>query len=264
MHWACAKIERAESDISDEDLCNLLQSKLCKEKNISYRKIARVAANVNRPSLAAKLLEFEPLASNRTNMLLELQQNGKALASAIHSRDTNLVYKTLFAIKSRLIPQNESSDAKNESEENFLKLLIAVPDARILLESHLQKHSTEIKRKAIDPFVKSTDSKVMARHLDADSSLFDGFLAKLYDYTEEHTKAANLMAKLAYTSPTLSKRLDRMNFCQEMYAVSARSKSSSKDGQIAAKFWRLCRLNTATYLRYYKLILKKSLAPAPS
>ena len=62
---------------------------------------------------------------------------------------------------------------------NFLKLLIAVPDARILLESHLQKHSTEIKRKAIDPFVNSTDSKITARHTDVDSSLFDGFLAKL-------------------------------------------------------------------------------------
>eukprot|EP00945_MAST-04E_sp_MAST-4E-sp1_P002931 g2931.t1 len=236
VHWACAKVERTKSHISDDELCTLLETKLCSEKNISYRKIARVAANVNRPVLAAKLLEFEPLASNRTNMLLELQQNGKALASAVHSRDTNLVYKTLFAIKSRLIPQDESSGAQNDCEESFLKLLIAVPDACILLESHLHKYSTEIKRKALDPFLKSADSKILSGRPDTESSMFDGFLAKLYDYTEEHTKAANLMAKLAYNSPSLSKRLDRMNFCQEMYAVSARSSSNGKDGQLTAKF----------------------------
>jgi hypothetical protein len=222
IHWACVKVDEALPMTTDEELRDALQEKLRQAKNISYRKIARVAANTKRPLLAAMLLDFEPLASNRTNMLLELQQNDKALESAVLSRDTNLVFKTLFAIKSRMIPRDDSDEAKTECEQAFFQLLMKVPAACTLLESYLSRNSTEIRRKAANDSV--------------EFELFDGLLAKLYDYTEQHSKAANFMAKLAYSSPSLSRRLDRMNFCEEMYAIASHAASNQRDGQASAQF----------------------------
>ena len=227
IHWACVKIDLSPRHVSDEEICVNLQKQLHTANHINYGKIARKASNVNRPLLAAKLLEHEPKASNRTNMFFELHQYEKALVSAIESNDTNIVFSTLFAIKSSMIPRDNSDIAKQESEEQFLNLIVKVPAACSLLESYLNR--TQWRKRRVQKIIDSNgnDFNGIDNAGESESGIFDGFLAKLYDYTEQRTKAANLMAKLSYGREPISRRLDGMNVCTEMYAVAAKQQSSS-------------------------------------
>ena len=227
IHWACVKIQLAPKYMNDTELCNNLQNQLKKGKFINYGKIARQAAHANRPLLAAQLLEHEPKASNRTSMFFELQQYEKALVSAIESNDANIVFKTLFAIKGTMLPRDKSEQAKRDSEEEFLNLIVRVPNACTLLESYLNRTQWR-KRRAQKVMGNDTMSPEYNNNNNVavgESGIFDGFLAKLYDYTEQRTKAANLMAKLSYSREPISRRLDGMNVCTEMYAVAAKQSS---------------------------------------
>ena len=58
MHWACAKISAA-SGIPDDQLLEILDSKLKPQKHLQYTVIANHAQSAGRRHLAAQLLSYE-------------------------------------------------------------------------------------------------------------------------------------------------------------------------------------------------------------
>lgn len=66
---------------------------------IQYSEIANRAADEGRKDLAVALLDFEPRAVEQVPLLLKLGQPEDALAKAINSGDSDLVYMAIFHMK---------------------------------------------------------------------------------------------------------------------------------------------------------------------
>ena len=107
-------------------------------------------------------------------MFFELHQYEKALVSAIESNDTNIVFSTLFAIKSSMIPRDNSDIAKQESEEQFLNLIVKVPAACSLLESYLNR--TQWRKRRVQKIIDSNgnDFNGIDNAGESESGIFDG------------------------------------------------------------------------------------------
>ncbi|CAL1699596.1 unnamed protein product [Somion occarium] len=110
-HWACAKILRSrpsattsDSGVDDEAVCASIVEKFEKlgGADVSYAEIARKAWEVGRTELATKLLDHEPRASDQVPLLLSMKEDRLALAKAVESGDTDLVYHVLLHLQKRL------------------------------------------------------------------------------------------------------------------------------------------------------------------
>ncbi|KAF7789677.1 hypothetical protein EIP86_000623 [Pleurotus ostreatoroseus] len=110
-HWACAKILRsrptstsADTGVDDQVICDAIVQKFEKVGGVevSYAEIAKKAWEVGRTELATKLLDYEPRASDQVPLLLNMKQDRLALAKAVESGDTDLVYHVLLNLQRRL------------------------------------------------------------------------------------------------------------------------------------------------------------------
>ncbi|KAJ1900064.1 Vacuolar protein [Kickxella alabastrina] len=98
IHWACAKI-RASSTLDDDALYRVLRERLdhLQPAGISsYVDIAEVANTCGYQRLAIKLLQHEPRAANQVPLLISMGQEEAAMAEAIRSGDSDLVYFVIF------------------------------------------------------------------------------------------------------------------------------------------------------------------------
>lgn len=75
MDWACCKVE--QSNLDENQLFEVLKSKLEKEKSIPYNEIAQKAILVNKETLAQKLLTLEICPAKRVSVYLLMNQDKK-------------------------------------------------------------------------------------------------------------------------------------------------------------------------------------------
>ncbi|KAK2461284.1 hypothetical protein APHAL10511_006811 [Amanita phalloides] len=113
-HWATAKILRSKPttigtgpDVelgNDEEVCRVIVEKFQQVGgvDISYADIAKRAWEAGRTGLATKLLDYESKASDQVPLLLSMKEDRLALAKAVDSGDTNLVYQVLLDLYKRL------------------------------------------------------------------------------------------------------------------------------------------------------------------
>ncbi|KAF8887599.1 vacuolar protein sorting-associated protein 16 [Infundibulicybe gibba] len=113
-HWASAKIMRSRPTTSgvgkdaelsgDDEVCKLIVEKFQQlgGADVSYADIARRAWEVGRAGLATKLLDYESKASDQVPLLLAMKEDKLALAKAVDSGDTDLVYHVLLQLHKKL------------------------------------------------------------------------------------------------------------------------------------------------------------------
>jgi len=77
FHWACEKIKHARStETTDKELCDAVLEKFKGCPSIDYAKVARHAAEQERPHLATRLLDHEPRSHAQVQVLLQLSREG--------------------------------------------------------------------------------------------------------------------------------------------------------------------------------------------
>ncbi|GJE94839.1 vacuolar protein sorting-associated protein 16 [Phanerochaete sordida] len=110
-HWACAKILRSkptsagkDAGLDDDSVCKSIVEKFetLGASGVSYAEIAQKAWEVGRTELATKLLDHEPKPSDQVPLLLNMKEDRLALAKAVESGDTDLVYHVLLHLQRRL------------------------------------------------------------------------------------------------------------------------------------------------------------------
>lgn len=100
VHWARQKVRKSSDD--DQDICNEIVQRLKSKRGISFEEIAQAAFEEGRGKLATELLEQEPRAAKQVPLLMNVNEDLKALDKAIESGDTDLVYHVLLHLKKKL------------------------------------------------------------------------------------------------------------------------------------------------------------------
>jgi hypothetical protein len=80
-------------------VCELIRAKLSGIASVSYADIAATADSVGRRKLATMLLDFEPRAADQVPLLLKMREGGLALAKAVDSGDTDLMFLALLDLR---------------------------------------------------------------------------------------------------------------------------------------------------------------------
>jgi len=99
-HWACYKVQ--SKSVSDDQVAMAISQKLGDTPGVSYSEIANRAIECGRTELAIKLLNFEAKAGEQVPLLMKMKRDKLALAKAIESGDTDLVYTVLLHLKEDL------------------------------------------------------------------------------------------------------------------------------------------------------------------
>ncbi|TIB73013.1 hypothetical protein E3Q08_01739 [Wallemia mellicola] len=104
VHWANAKIYASDHTIPDEELSVSITERIASVTNtfVGWSDIAKVAYEVGRVSLATKMLDREPRASEVVPQLKRMKEDRLALLKAIQSSDPDLVIDVLLHLRSRL------------------------------------------------------------------------------------------------------------------------------------------------------------------
>ncbi|PSK43119.1 hypothetical protein B9Z65_7073 [Elsinoe australis] len=100
VHWARQKVRKSADD--EETICRDIVEKLKTKRGVSFEEIAQAAYDEGRGSLAVELLEHEPRAGKQVPILLNVEEDTRALDKAIESGDTDLVYHVLLHLKNKL------------------------------------------------------------------------------------------------------------------------------------------------------------------
>lgn len=100
VHWARHKVRHAGGQ--EDEICAEILARLKDKRGISFEEIAQAAFDEGRAKLATDLLSHEPRAGKQVPMLLNVQEDVKALDKAIESGDTDLVYHVLLHLRKKL------------------------------------------------------------------------------------------------------------------------------------------------------------------
>ncbi|WFD26067.1 Vacuolar protein sorting-associated protein 16 [Malassezia nana] len=102
LHWARAYIARARISDDDERVAQTIIARFQRARTLRYADIARTAWQAGRARVASLLLEHELRALDQVPLLLQMQEHSTALARAVESGDTDLIYHVLFVLQSRM------------------------------------------------------------------------------------------------------------------------------------------------------------------
>ncbi|PFH49934.1 hypothetical protein AMATHDRAFT_146515 [Amanita thiersii Skay4041] len=159
-HWAIAKILKSRPKIAavaqegelggDDEVCKVIVEKFQQlgGADVSYADIAKRAWEAGRTTLATKLLDHEPKASDQVPLLLSMKEDRLALMKAVDSGDTDLVYQVLLSLHKRL----PLGDFFHLIEDGGQKL---APASRLL-----QVYAREQNREMLRDFYYSDDRRV--------------------------------------------------------------------------------------------------------
>ena len=136
VHWACVKLQ--DFSYSDNEMVELICSKLFKCKSVSYTDIARKALDCNRKELAIKLLDNEPAISRKVPLLLYMEEFELALDRAIESSDPDLIYLVIMKIHEEDKALRGSPDFV-PGETNTIERVLNKPVAREMLLSYAKQ-----------------------------------------------------------------------------------------------------------------------------
>ncbi len=117
------------------EVCDMITQKLQAIPGISYAEIASTAYKSGRPKLATRLLDYEPRAADQIPLLIAMKQDDVALAKAIDSGDTDLVYLVLL----------HSMRAARDSPADFFAILQNKPVAIKLLIKYAWQKDPEVR-----------------------------------------------------------------------------------------------------------------------
>lgn len=95
--WACHQIQ-SSVDLEDQELAQVLAAKLDNIMGISYVEIAQRAFDEGRPNLARTLIDREPQATRRVQLLLRLREPERALQVAVDSGNIDLLFYTVLSL----------------------------------------------------------------------------------------------------------------------------------------------------------------------
>ena len=143
IHWASAMVKQGRGD--EHELCNAIVQKLHSVPGISYAEIASTAFKSGRPSLATRLLDYEPRAADQIPLLICMRQEEIALQKALESNDTDLVYLVLLHSLRTL-------------KEEFFHVLSAQPVAMKLMKKYARSQDPQLLRSILQ-FVKDEDGQ---------------------------------------------------------------------------------------------------------
>ncbi|QDZ21614.1 vacuolar protein sorting-associated protein [Chloropicon primus] len=179
-HWAKIKILKGDG-ITDQDLCDVIVSKLQSCHGSSIAGVASYAFQRSRKKLAAMLLEFETRVSKQVPLLLEIGELQRAIDKAIESGDADLVYYTLFFVKQRI------------SLQEFLELVNHRPQASSLFISYCKKTESDSLKTVLQS---------MGKHEDIASTTFAEILSENnpIEANDDPNKFANLVSGLQRTA----------------------------------------------------------------
>lgn len=131
VHWASRKVRIGVED--EETVCKQIVTRMGKQRNISYEKIARAAFNEGRTRLASGLLEHEKKPEKQVRLLLDMEEDTLALDKAMASDDTDLILYVLLQIK-----------AKKPALATFFRTINTRPIASSLVESTARYQDQEL------------------------------------------------------------------------------------------------------------------------
>ena len=130
VHWARQKVRKSADD--EETICAEIVDKLRTKRGISFEEIAQAAYEEGRGSLATSLLENEPRAGKQVPLLLNVEEDTRALDKAIQSGDTDLIYHVLLHMKKKL------------PLASFFRTINGRPDATALVEASAINSDTDM------------------------------------------------------------------------------------------------------------------------
>ncbi|GMM38881.1 tethering complex subunit [Saccharomycopsis crataegensis] len=126
IDWCCSKIKNS-NELNDDSLLEQLLNKLTKIKNISYEKVSRVAYQEGRSNLSIMLINYEPSASKKIPLLIEMEEDELAVTKAEETMNFKVIEYVLFFLQNKL------------SLSDFLKIInnkrIALAYWEILMKS---------------------------------------------------------------------------------------------------------------------------------
>lgn len=184
VHWACAKL--TDQAFSDQEMCELICSKLNLCKSVSYTDIARKALDSGRKDLAIRLLENEPAISRKVPLLLHMGEYDMALDRAIESSDPDLIYLVIMKI-------HEQDKAVRDDPDY-------VPGQASSIERVLTK---SVAREMLLSY---------ARQIDED------LLKQAFRYLKRPQEAGHFAIEKAYKYNDLRRRLELLSTARDLYA----------------------------------------------
>ncbi|XP_066266739.1 vacuolar protein sorting-associated protein 16 homolog isoform X3 [Branchiostoma lanceolatum] len=182
-HWACYKVQQTHVD--DELIARSINEKLRDAPGISYSEIAAKAAECGRTELAIRLLEYEPKSAEQVPLLMKMGRDQLALAKAVDSGDTDLVYTVVMHLKEKL------------TLGDFLMTIRNLPTAQSLYLQYCKEQNREMLQDLYyqeDNFQESANCRVMDSY---NETRMDERIRALQQAQEAYTKARNDFAAKA-------------------------------------------------------------------
>lgn len=125
--WACEKIKSLDSSTDTREAHIQIVSKLRSCPSVSFAQVAATANENGHMQLATTILDYEPRATEQVPLLIRWGRDEDALAKAVASGDTDLVFLTLLHMKDRM------------PEESFFRVLSTSPQASNLLVTYCRE-----------------------------------------------------------------------------------------------------------------------------
>ena len=226
VHWACAKVQ-SERELTDVALHRVFLKKLGPYKNISYRKIAKTAANVGRSKLAELLLDAEPIARIKVNTLCDLGQLGQALDKAVKCRDVNLIYLMIFSIQNDII-------SRGGKDEDWFPLLLHHRDASSLLLHYLRQEASTPVGLGVE---ESRWQKEATQGNTSDSQMTSAdVLSRIFKHLQWYAPAGHFMVNRAYRCIDVDERIQKLRVALQVYELGLSSKVTPKADKESLKF----------------------------
>jgi len=132
LHWAAQRMAGALA-LSDRQLLDCLMEKLRLCPGIPYGDIASEAFRRGRPRLAALLLDYEQRSGEQVPLLTSMGEDDRALAKAVESGDTDLMYLAVFHLYRKL-----------PSFAAFAECVARRPEARKLFVAYCRRTDAEL------------------------------------------------------------------------------------------------------------------------
>lgn len=141
FRWACDKIAASASSAPDENLLDVLRSKLDGQDGVKWAAIAAHAQAQGRPRLAAALAEHESCAEDQIPLLLALGEVESALRKAVDSGDSDLIFEVLLSMWRTLKRQQQQRPSDThyhqQQQQRFFGFISKYPSAVALMAKFL-------------------------------------------------------------------------------------------------------------------------------
>jgi len=206
-HWACARIRSSNTD-DYKVLGREIIAKLKVSPGISFGKIAETAFNQGLKELATMVLEHEPRANDQVSLLLNMEQEERALRKAVESRDADLIMSVVLHMLKRL-PGQSAAEAPEDPEKNpdgaaaqtqFFKVLEQYPQVLRHLVAYYEGFG-------LDPIKSAGRNATMA-------------LKRIYYELKKKKVAAKIKVIESYYKPEWKQRIRMLENAQELYKTS--------------------------------------------